>query len=493
MIDQRIPDSPYYNFRVSSIEEQKKPPGKTRRAGFTGLLLTILAVVFFVVSADREGEYLVVLDPGHGGLGIAPKEVHGDKYDPVLKKYLIYYQQGTSYKGYHESDITYRIALKAQEILQLTETSEGRKKFRAIVQKYVPDAKIVSKTIKVELLRDKGFLKSGKSVPTIGPDDGDINAPYRIYDYPDLETGIRQPGLVSRINSRNPHLVVSIHINSGYGSKPGAMSSIVSPGYRTYSRALEYIRGDSSDRARVYREFDKSVYRYWYSPDNTRSNFEWFLSDAWVYFTGYWSKKKGLEADLTRFKGIKHNYFQWAYQDENYWKGKFTVDQVLSPSLSGFKPEGLFWERELSEPEQWRREEGPEGFGGDNLYAGNEILRFIRKGLLIHGVDTKASLPVLRRPTMSAWSVPIYINAISSYLEIGFIDNPRDFARMTRHTDVYGEAVAVGVYSLLFGLEKEGETLEDEPRGKPLDLFRYENHSDGNYFKKVSKSLFSLF
>ncbi|EMO62743.1 hypothetical protein LEP1GSC133_4381 [Leptospira borgpetersenii serovar Pomona str. 200901868] len=42
--------------------------------------------------------FKVVIDPGHGGLDLKPKEDHGDKYDPISGKYLELYKAGASFK-----------------------------------------------------------------------------------------------------------------------------------------------------------------------------------------------------------------------------------------------------------------------------------------------------------------------------------------------------------------------------------------------------------
>lgn len=447
---------------------------------FLGALLTALGATLLVSAAGRPKGFVVIIDPGHGGTGIGPKQVHGDKYDPILKKYLIYYQQGTSYGEAHESEIVFDMARRIKGYLDLTKTAEGRKEFEKLLQEYVPGAPAPSEPIHVSLSKPEGLIKKGGRRDFSKPID--YNSPYREYDFPNKESGERELGVISRINKAQPHLVVSLHINAGYGSKAGAMSAVASPGYDAYRQAVDYVKGGKAERAKIARDFDASPYRYWFSPNGSRTNFQWYLSDSWVYFTGYWSSVDGLKADPKKYQGRRYNYFTWAYEDE-IWEAPPAAAQKL-PDLRELELSGPFWEREQGEAERWRREGGPEGIGGDNLYAGNELLRYVRLGLLNDGVDTAASLPVLRRPTLSPWTMPNHINAISAYLELGFLDNPNDFRRLTKFPDTYARSIAVGIYSLLYGLEPRPDKPEprNAPKGSAVDFSRYENRPEGNYF-----------
>ncbi len=454
--------------------------------------LVFVASGFFVLglASPKQKGYLVVIDPGHGGAGIAPKQVHGDKYDPVRKEYLIYYQQGTSYRGEHESEIVHNLAKQVAHYLELTHTDEGRQEFHKLLQEFAPNAPFPEEPVRVVLSKPEGLIGKGKKNEFEKPVD--YNAPYREYDFPLMKdgkkTGQRAPGVISRINEQNPHLVVSLHINSGYGSKTGAMTAVAAPGYNTYRQALQYVRADKETRRKIANDFDKSPYRYWFSPNSSRTTFQWFLCDSWVYFTGYWSTTNGLTPDPKKYQGQRYNYFTWAYEDD-IWDNPPLPGRQL-PDLASFQPAGPFWEREQSEPERWRREGGEEGLGGDNLYAGNELLRYIRQGLVKDKVDTKSSLPVLRRPTLSPWTMPTHINAISAYLELGFLDNPNDYRRLTQHPDTYARSLAAGIYSLLYGLPLENAPGSDKaisPKGKPVDFKKYENHSGGNYFQNVTQ------
>ncbi|HRP69334.1 MAG TPA: N-acetylmuramoyl-L-alanine amidase, partial [Turneriella sp.] len=204
-----------------------------------------------------------------------------------------------------------------------------------------------------------------------------------------------------------------------------------------------------------------------------------------IYFIGFWSKPNGVQTDYKRFRGYRHNLVDWVYADSDA-----TVESLYgksgeryATSLSSFEPKGKFWEREKGEPESWRRESGPEGLGGDNHYAGMEILRFIRKGFIANGIDSASSAPKILKPYMSTWAVPTYVNAVAPFLEIAHTRSKRDYTRMAKHRHIYAEAIAVAAYSLLYGLKTPRDT--SLPKGAAVNWSRYENLASGNYFKQV--------
>jgi len=452
-----------------------------------GIFITLPVLGFFAYSAvSPDYRYRVVIDPGHGGLSLNPVSLHGDKYDPVEKKYLSAYQQGAEYKNLHESEIAYEIALQVKDILDLTKTPGGREKFHQVLLKYDPLAETPREPIQVILSRKKGYPVDDYDRYE-GKTDKDYNADFRLFDFPDFVSGDRLPGLISRINELRPDLVVSLHLDSE-GPTYGAMASVVTPGYDTYKTALEYANADAGGKRKILREFKKGPYENWIQMNGSRSGFEWFLCDAWIYFTGFWSVRNGLAADPSIFRGIRQDYVDWAYQG-NSWRLTPEETRALKsrglPSLQNFQPTGAFWERERSQPEAWRREGGIEGIGGDNLYSSNELLRFIRLGLLANRAMSEKSLPDVREPHWSTWSLPTYVNAVSAYIELGFLNNRYDRARIEKWKSLHAEAIAAGIYSLLYGLHRPDVKIPDMPVGKPLDLEKYKNIDGRDYFKDV--------
>ena len=350
-----------------------------------------------------------------------PEAVFGDKYDPVSGLFLEGYRPGASIHGLNENEDVYLIAEYVKEFLDLTRSVEGRKKFLKILQKYDPKAKLPTESIEVYLSRKPGYRENYWDI------DYDVNRDYRLYDHLDLLTQEPVEGVISRINNLKPQLVVSIHLTGGNPDKLGGMSSVISPSLNTYSKALEYVKADEKERKNIKKKFEKSAFSNWFISQHGRSNFEWFLCDSWIYFTGYWSQNDGLSLDEQKFRGYRQNLVTWKYQDED-WINKSAGNNpntAYAKDLKYFNPEGLFWEREKGEAEKWRREDGFEGYGGDNFYASQEILRFLRKGLLVNNVYNKSNLPRIVEPYISTWSVPIYINAISAYIELAYLDNKK--------------------------------------------------------------------
>jgi len=444
----------------------------------------LLLTIFFGcldASSAQEG-YVVVLDPGHGGRYMRPVSIYGDKYDARLGHYLDKYREGASYDGLHENIEMYELATRIQKILILTHTSEGRKKFHELLKKYNPKAVLPSHAIQVYISRTDGYYGDYETKGI------DINGPYRLYDYPDIKTGKMQKGTISRINALRPHLVVSMHLTSGRGGKYGALSAVITPGFDTYKYALDYMTGDSDEKKIVRKKFLNGPYNDWFNSGCGKDEFEWFLCDAWIYFTGYWSKSRSMEPDFSKFRGNRYNFLTWSYSDPE-WPNSEAIEKKTgsySPYLANFKPEGRFWEREKSDPEKWRREGGPEGYGGDNLYAANELLRFVRYSLYKNGVSKYEQLPRLRKPYLSTWSVPTHVNAISAFLELAYIDNSYDYRRIKSYKNVHAEAIAVGIYSLFYGLEyPKSNSEKDLPWGNSIDFSRYKNHNGSNYFNDV--------
>ena len=270
---------------------------------------------------------------------------------------------------------------------------------------------------------------------------------------------------------------------------------MVTPGYDTYKLALDYVKTkNTSQKQKIRRKFFSSPYASWMAANSSRTHFQWFLCDAWIYFTGYWSKKDGLSADKRKFRGYRHNMMHWAYADGDGWvetARNHPPNTAFSNNLKNFVPEGPFWEREKDVPERWRRTEGEEGYGGDNLYASEELLRYVRKGMIVNKVNSKKRAPQILNPYMSTWSVPTYLNAISAYLELGFLDNKYDRERLIKHKQVYAESLAVGIYSLFYSLEQKKNSKDKlSPKGKRINYEKYENYNGENYFKKVTTQIY---
>jgi hypothetical protein len=431
------------------------------------------------VCSCREPEktpvYRVVLDPGHGGINIEPVEKYGDRYDRISKKYLEVFREGASYGNLDEHRVMYQTAEKVQHLLQKTETEEGWKEFSALVQKYssVKPARIIIKSfLSRKESRTRNYLLSLK----------DPNADYRLFDFPD-DSGNFHSGRISYINSLKPHLVVSLHCAQSAPANMIGMNAVICPPYSFMHQGLDVLNKVKSDPSFFY----SSKYADWFEEKSTRSLYRWFLNDTAMYFFGY-----PLDGDdrlsFQRFKGYRHNMVTWAYSDAAGWEqsaGEHPLHSRYSSVFSGFVPDGAYWEREKSVYEEYRRGNGPEGYGGDNLYASNDIIRHVLTALSISGYAD----PSLRLsdPFISVWSVPLYINAISAYVELGYFQSPVYQTMFREKLDIVAEGIAVGIYSLLAGTESKAGDFPYKPRGKKLDLSKYTTTDNRSYFETVVK------
>ncbi|WP_373880511.1 N-acetylmuramoyl-L-alanine amidase [Leptospira sp. id769339] len=432
----------------------------------------------FSVSSQEtipKRTYNIVIDPGHGGLDLKPKEEHGDKYDPISNKYLEPYKAGAQTKSRRESEVVLALAKEVKEILDLTKTPEGFETFRSHAKKFTNDTlpwiRIDSDLTREETAKEEADLTS------------DPNAFYRLYDYPDKKTGKIKPGRISRINAARPYLVLSLHLNPSWRGHPGGMAAVLSPSYRTFYNLRKISEGKSS------KSFEEGPWSEWMRFKMEWSRLENAVADAWIYFNGYWPNKSGKKTDLSNFEGYRQNMVTWKYADPPGWIDKAVLNGPgpYAKEHSEYSAKGKFWDRERAEPELWRREDGAEGFGGDNHYAAAELMRFLQYGLrTFPSQEEELSNPgPINKPYISTYSLPTFINAISAYLEIGYIDKEKDMKILTQRKKDTAISLAVGIYSLFHGIKIKSADLPYVPKGKKIDWARYENLKEGNYFRVV--------
>lgn len=419
--------------------------------------------------------FKVVIDPGHGGLDLKPKEDHGDKYDPISGKYLELYKAGASFKEKKERTIVLELAKELKEVLDLTKTEEGFKIFRSYMKSFtnddIPWIRIDSVLTRNENAEEREYSSSE-----------DPNAPYRLFDYPDKKTKKIQQGRISFINKEKPNLVVSLHLNPSYKEHPGGMAAVLTPSYRTF-----YVLKGIGEGRFGKEKFERSPWSEWMVFKSGWSKLENAIADAWIYFHGYWPNQSGKKTDLSAFEGYRQNMIHWKYKDVPGWEelAKLGGKGQYSKSHKDFVSEGKFWEREKSQPELWRREDGREGFGGDNHYASAELMRFVQYGLRKRKTEEKPG--PINKPYLSTYALPTFINAISAYLEIGYIDKEKDMILMTKYKKDVAISLAAGIYSLVHGLKIKKQNYPYIPVGKKIDWKRYETRKEGNYFQIVSE------
>ncbi len=403
-------------------------------------------------------DFRVVVDPGHGGVDIG---VNSDRWDPIAGRYLMRYRPGARMGRIEEQEIVLRIALEVKKLLDFTLTESGWKKFKKILHRYGrPQERVKIKAILTRKTSYKKYLKSYKRKHI------DINAPFRLFDYPS-ETGMK-PGRISFINSVSPALVVSIHAYGPVEFQRKGMFAVVSPPYSFLEKVKKFLLYG------MWKNYLKRspYYDCWFMQGPDRSKWDWMLSDTWLYFTGYPKVKGKKKSDLSKWLGYGRNMIMWRYRDPEAWLVSARKHSLFSPfavDLKYHREKGRYWDRERSRREEWRRGRNEiVGFGGVNHYASDEILRFIRLSLRNCREFRKKELPVIDKPIVSIWAVPILTDSVVGYVEIGNIREK--YLRVC--SKQIAEGIAVAVYSLLAGLKiKESITRNRfAPRGEKINF-----------------------
>lgn len=453
----------------------------------TILLWSFAAVIVFLpgvlLCESSAPRYRVVVDPGHGG---APGRAADDKWDAVTGSYLDVYRPGmvalANGRTYQEHLIALELGRRLQHYLDLTRSEAGWRNFVELLTQFSAQRSFQRIIIDSSMSREDSWNHRFRSA-----DHPEVNAAYRLYDYPDPDTGHMEMGRISYMNSLHPHMVVSLHCTpAGPGRGPGGMAAVIAPGFPTFDLIRQIHLGQKPQAL-----FDNGPWNgRFLVTDAGWTQFEAARADAWVYFNGYRTNRQGTAIDRSKNRGIRYNMFQWRYRDPPGWEVLYNPDEPGPYALDfrEFRAEGPFWDREKAQPELWRREGGPLGYGGDNYYASDELLRFVQFGLrrLVPALRANNAIGPINQPFVSTYSVPTFINAISAYLEIAYLDRQQDRVIMIEHTDAVAKSLAVGIYSLFVGLELNGNYGPFKPRGEALGLEKYENLPQGNYFELVT-------
>lgn len=440
--------------------------------------IIILLTVFMCTIAIGEIEqydfptFRVVLDPGHGGVAKRPISMHGDRYDAISEGYLDIFKEGAALGRLRERDIVYSIVKKAERYLRLCAPNGDNNSFYEILKQYTDEE---PERINILTLVSRKRNITEDEAETLR----DPNGPYRLFDYPGEDGSIRD-GRLSKMNAFRPHLIVSLHL-AEYGPREyRGMSPVVAAPYSFLEMGLRYLKGDRG----VKDEISRGVLEDWFCEGVDRSNFQWFLNDVSLYYTGYSLKKNSNEADM--FRGYRYNMVDWRYRDFDGWEyiaRGHPSNTRYARSVQDFVPDGKFWARERSRYEKYRREGGREGFGGDNAFASYEIIRYILY-TLYRGSGRRIRYRA-GKSYINVWIIPLQVNAINAYLELGYLRRPLDRHIMTERQDEIARGVAVGVYSLFAGLQLKKDDFSPMPKGKRIDLDRYRMSNDSTYFDAV--------
>jgi hypothetical protein len=261
------------------------------------------------------------------------------------------------------------------------------------------------------------------------------------------------------------------------------MNGIIAPPYNVLKKGFSMLQtgetskniNDNNILSSWFREYKKTSYKFV------------FFKDVSYYFTSY-GMKKDYSIDIDDFKGYKYNMVTWKYSDKPKWNliaEKHPADSKYSSDYKTFKEEGDFWVREQSVYEEYRRGTSFADFGGDNYFATYEIIKYILLSLNKDGSKHKDKIP--GKPYVSTWSIPLLINAISAYIELGYLDRKWDREILLYKQDKIAEGVAVGIYSLLAGIENIEGNYKNKPTGKFIDLKKYDITKEKNYFNTVAE------
>lgn len=444
------------------------------------IYVSIFVLVLFNWEEVKEPSipvYKVIIDPGHGGLSIRPRSKHGDRYDHVTNRYLQFYRDGASSHGFVEHLLVYRIAERVQKYLEAC----------------APDGDFLPMKRVIEGLSSRSpariYITSSLSrPPSLNRGDekrlDDPNKDYRLFDAPD-GSGDINPGRISNINARHPHLVVSLHCATNAPADYRAMNPILCPPPSLMKKGLDYLTKKTKDKSFFTRS---PYYSTWFKENTRRTNFQWFLSDVSQYYTGFPLEKSG-HIDLNDFHGYRHNMITWKYSDPPGWEDlapHHIPHTRWSMNYRDVLLDGPFWEREFSVYEEYRRGSGPEDIGGDNAYASYEIIRYILLAMQKSGTYQGYHEP--GKPYVTIWSLPQHVNAITAYLELGYFGRRKDRKMFREALDDIARGIAAGIYSLLAGMEPVQGNYRYLPKGKSIDFSKYSISPSKSYFDIVTES-----
>jgi len=428
--------------------------------------------VIFIPAELNDHEfptYRVVLDPGHGGMSLSPVSRHGDRFDRISGRFLDRYRDGAYTARFAEHRFMYDIATKAADILSDCSSRGSYHAFYRILQKYT-DQEVRRVTIETVLSRPDSLKWKDRK-------KHDPNRPYRLYDYY-TDDGECIEGRFSKMNALKPHLVVSLHCARSGPRDYRGMSGVLAAPYSLLHKGLLYLREEIGESDFFYNEYGK----YWFSESVKRTPFEWFLNDVSIYFLSMPLDNEN-ELHEEHFRGYRYNMISWAYRDEKHWMipaGHSIKGSPYADEVHDFVPHGKYWDRERSVYEAYKRDQGPEGFGGDNAYATNEIIRFILYSLKNNKTRLMYTKP--GKPYISVWSLPMSVNAINAFLELGYLNRRYDRTLLLHKQDEIAEGIAVGIYSLFAGVSVRDKDSECSPVGKRIDLEKYTVTNKKTYF-----------
>ena len=454
---------------------------------------------------SNRDHFKVLLDPGHGGRGEPRGTVHGDNWDPALGEFLTGYLNGGSRTvnriTYTEAEIVLALGKRVKLWLDKTQDDKKWPEFEALIRGYQDMQKMPVRRVWIDckMTRDSSYLDHPDAA------NPNVNKYFRLFDGPDTlpatPTTPTFPGRLSKLNATAADLMIGLHANDSINPGLRGNTALFVPPYQIYESFRQVLIGQ-----KPWDDIHNSPYfTYWSFSKPPGSRKPEMLEDVSRYFLdggagsahSHNASQRVGRADRT----------QWHYRSQTPVEHHDLKDKF----------DGPYWERERSVFEGYRRAGGPEEIGGDNLFSGQELVRFIRYALWrdflkkpgplpfpaqpVHqgraaAVDPDAPPPgqaggtgllttygasfppeaYLGRhapPLCSDWLISLYTNSVAAYLEVAYLSNPADLWLLDNKLDVIAEGIAVGVYSLLSGLKVRELPGLASPRGAPVDWDRY--------------------
>ncbi|MGM0607654.1 MAG: hypothetical protein ACQESP_04450 [Candidatus Muiribacteriota bacterium] len=401
-----------------------------------------------IVSSD---EIVICLDPGHGGKPEYGNRYGGDQWSFENKTFNSFYNYGAYYKGMKEHEYVYDLSLLVKKNINDLNTKEGLKKALFFLSEHgVELDSIENYNFRVFLSRGVSYNKRENA------DEDNINKYYRMFDSPHnidepSEDSIKK-GRLSYINSQKPHITLSLHINYVESQKYSGMHSFFAPSYYEFKEILN--NRDNFDKLK-----NMPIYSFWNIASGIYPNEMWMVNDASTYFTGH--RING------RFIGRRNAMINWKYSE---------IPSVQSEELDFDELNTSFFDREKCKYELYRRQNGPEGVGGDNLYISNEILRWVSYFLNKKDKKKVGVLP----PRASDWSISIFTNSITGALELGNIYSEYDREFLINYKENIAEYISYGLLCVLNEVTIKGEYDGESPLLEKLNLQKY-----NDYFEEV--------
>ncbi len=421
----------------------------------------------------------VMIDPGHGGRGEEPGATTGDNWDSQYAQFLRVVNYGGSARvapgrRVEEHELALSLSRRLAALLELTRTDAGWTRFEEILRRLGARGTLPRVRIESRLTRTDDYrAREARKEPDPNRDFRLLDSPARL---PAREGTPLHPGRVSRVIDWAPDLLLVLHANDVDSRRQRGMNALFVPSPQDFEaiRAMELSKEAlPPGLARLAKS--------WIARGRARGERESMIEAAWCYYTGFAPTPGGRTPDIRRPDGKVWNHITWAYRDTEPGRPTLTL---AAPQV------GPFWDRERGPFESRRRAGGPEGLGGDNLYAGQELLRHAR--LSLGRAVTSTALPSdvfgrgphmrvttltpLSRPLCAAWTLPLYVNSVTAYLELGYLSNARDRWLLMHRGDLYVEGLAAGIYSLAAGLKLPGVPGIDSPSGKPIAFEYYRPH-----------------